>query len=396
MKKITILGSTGSIGKNTLNVLQEHPHEFEVFALAAKSSVDELFLQCLKFKPRFAVMFDPVAAKRLRSLLSEQLCKTEVLSGVEGICDVASHPETDMVVAAIVGGVGLLPTFAAVKKGKRVLLANKEALVMSGSLTMSAALQSGATLLPVDSEHNAIFQCMPSNYRPGDFPEGVRRIILTASGGPFRTLSLSEFPTITPEAAVAHPNWRMGAKISVDSATMMNKGLEVIEAFWLFQMPIDKINVMLHPQSIIHSFVEYEDGSLLAQLGVPDMRIPIANTLAWPKRIRSGADYLDLVKIGQLNFEDVDLMRFPSLKLAYEALRIGKSATTILNASNEIAVAAFLNRGISFLQIHEVVQETLSQMPITILDSIEAVIECDLRAREKTQYICENLATNTI
>lgn len=382
MQKITLLGSTGSIGKNTLNVISNHPDKFQVFALAAKSQVNLLYAQCLQFNPDYAVMFDKKAAAQLRTLLRHEKSSTTVLDGMEGLCMVATHPDAAVVVAAIVGGAGLMPTFVAIQQGKRVLLANKEALVMSGSLFMSAVKQHAATLLPVDSEHNALFQCMPDGYRTGVQPKGVSRIILTASGGPFRTLSLDEFEHITPERAIAHPNWNMGAKISVDSATMMNKGLEIIEASWLFAMPIEKIAVVLHPQSMIHSFVEYQDGSILAQLGVPDMRVPIAYTLSWPDRITSGAQQLDLIKLGQLTFEALDTERFPCLSLAYEALREGGSATTILNAANEIAVAAFLSKQIKFTQISEIVRETLNRFPAYDLPSIEAVLDCDRKARE--------------
>lgn len=388
MQRLTILGSTGSIGKNTLSVIQQYPDQFKVFALGAKSNVAELMVQCLQYRPDFAVMYEADAASQLRAKLAEHNSQTEVLDGLSGLIQIASDDDCDVVVAAIVGGIGLSPTFAAVKKGKRILLANKEALVMSGSLFMKTALATRAELLPVDSEHNAIFQCMPGEYTTGTTPQGVRKIILTASGGPFRNLPLDEFSGVTPEMAIAHPNWVMGAKISVDSATMMNKGLEVIEAYWLFNLPLEQIEVVVHPQSIIHSFVEYEDGSLLAQLGVPDMRIPIASSLSWPKRIASGANYLDLLTLTELSFQKVDELRFPALNMAYAALRAGPTATISLNAGNEVAVDAFLHKKISFSSIHEVVNETLCRMSSATLTTIEEVLEYDAEARVKAGEVC--------
>jgi len=343
MKAVTILGSTGSIGVSTLDVLSRHRDQFSVYALTANGSVEVMLKQCLEYQPHVAVMLDADAADTLRQRLQEYDCSTRVMAVESALQEVAASEPTDYVVAAIVGAAGLLPTLAAARAGKRILLANKEALVMSGALFMHEVQQNKATLLPVDSEHNAIWQCMPlAGEQQYDFSDkGVRRIILTASGGPFRDAELSSLDEVTPEQAVAHPNWSMGQKISVDSATMMNKGLEVIEAHWLFGLPSDKIEVILHRQSIIHSMVDYDDGSVLAQMGNPDMRTPIANTLAWPQRIDSGVAPLDLVTAGRLDFAKADFARFPCLRLAYQALEAGGTSTAILNAANEIAVEAF-------------------------------------------------------
>ena len=346
MQQVTILGSTGSIGISTLDVLQRHPEKYQVYALAANKSVDALFEQCLQFQPAVAVMLCPDSAENLKNKLDDADVAIEVQSGMQALERISSTEQTNIVVAAIVGAAGLLPTLAAAKTGKRILLANKEALVMSGALLMREVQANNAVLLPVDSEHNAIWQCMPvgENQQYQFDNKGIRRIILTASGGPFRDWDITDLEAVTPEQAVAHPNWSMGQKISVDSATMMNKGLEVIEAHWLFGMPSDKIEVVLHRQSIIHSMVDYIDGSVLAQLGNPDMRTPIANALAWPERIDSGVEPLDLVKAGRLDFATADFERFPCLALAYQALNTGGTSTAILNAANEVAVEAFLQQ----------------------------------------------------
>lgn len=395
--KITLLGSTGSIGINTLDVVRQHPQQFEIVALTANTNVQKLFTQCQQFNPRYAVMVDAQAAEQLQQRLRQTHPEITVLSGVDALVQVASLPEIDTVMAAIVGGAGLLPTLAAAQHGKRVLLANKEALVMSGQLFMQAVAQNQAQLLPIDSEHNAVFQCMPSRYfdkkQETNFAQvGVSRIILTASGGPFRTYTLEQLQHVTPEQACAHPNWSMGRKISVDSATMMNKGLEVIEACWLFATTPDYVDVVLHPQSVIHSMVAYVDGSVLAQLGNPDMRTPIAHALAYPQRMSSGVTPLDLVKIGQLNFEPVDLAKYPCLRLAYEAMRAGGTSTTILNAANEIAVQAFLNNKLKFIEIATVIETTLTQIPKREINNIQTILEEDTHAR---QIASENIAMMT-
>ncbi|RKZ86283.1 MAG: 1-deoxy-D-xylulose-5-phosphate reductoisomerase, partial [Gammaproteobacteria bacterium] len=352
MQAITLLGSTGSIGVSTLNVLAQHPEKYRVYALTANRSVDTLFEQCQQFKPDIAVMLDESSAQLLEQQLKSADIDTQVLSGEQALIQVSESDNTDYVVAAIVGAAGLLPTLAAARAGKHIMLANKEALVMSGGLFMREVEANGATLLPVDSEHNAIWQCLPvGNQQQHHFEgKGVRRIILTASGGPFRDYDLTDLEHVTPEQAVAHPNWSMGQKISVDSATMMNKGLEVIEAHWLFGLPTQKIDVVLHRQSIIHSMVDYVDGSVLAQMGNPDMRTPIANALAWPERIDSGVAPLDLVAVGRLDFSVADHQNFPCLALAYQALEAGGTSTAILNAANEVAVEAFLQKQIRFTQ----------------------------------------------
>lgn len=353
-KAVTVLGSSGSIGLSTLDVLARHPERFHVFALTANHNVARLLAQCLQFQPRYAVMVDPQAAESLAAQLRGHDSETEVLAGVEALAMVASHPQTDYVMAAIVGAAGLLPTLAAARAGKRVMLANKEALVMSGQLFMDAVREHGAELLPIDSEHNAVFQCLPADGR-----NGVEKILLTASGGPFRTWSAQSLESVTPEQAVAHPNWSMGQKISVDSATLMNKGLEVIEACWLFGLAAERVEVVVHPQSTIHSMVSYNDGSVLAQLGNPDMRTPIAYALGWPERLVSGVVPLDLFTVARLDFERPDLGRFPCLGLAYEAHTRGGYATIALNAANEEAVKAFLNRELAFAAIPRVVEAVM-------------------------------------
>ena len=379
---VTILGSTGSIGVNTLDVIAQHPDRYRVVALTANSSVDILAEQCVRFRPDYAVMADAAAAQRLERLLQGQAPDVQVLSGVDGLVAVAGLDTVDHVMAAIVGAAGLLPSLEAAYKGKRVLLANKESLVMSGALFMNAVREHGATLLPIDSEHNAILQCLPEHYVAGYSPRGVRRILLTASGGPFRTLAPGKLAGVTPEQACAHPNWVMGRKISVDSATMMNKGLEVIEASWLFGLPRERIAVMLHPQSVVHSMVEYIDGSVIAQLGNPDMRIPISHALGWPERLESGVDGLDLLAVGSLQFEAVDDARYPCMALACEALQAGGTAPAVLNAANEIAVQAFLERRIPFLSIPAVIEQTLGHVTAHAADSLDIILADDALARE--------------
>jgi 1-deoxy-D-xylulose-5-phosphate reductoisomerase len=391
MQHITIMGSTGSIGTSTLDVVARHPDKFEIVALTANCQVDLLFRQCQQFKPRYAVLVDEAAATELRQRVRVADLSTEVLSGVTALEEVAVLPEVDAVMAAIVGAAGLRPTLAAAHAGKKILLANKEILVMAGSVFMDAVHAGGAMLLPIDSEHNAIFQALPRGYK-GDLPgNGVKRILLTASGGPFRTTPLSELQHVTPEQACAHPNWVMGRKISVDSASMMNKGLEVIEAHWLFNAQADDIQVVIHPQSVIHSLVEYVDGSVLAQLGNPDMRTPIAYGLAYPERIDAGVAPLDLFKVATLNFTAPDFERFPCLSLAYQALRAAGTAPAILNAANEVAVAAFLDKRISFLHIPRIIAAVLEALPIGSVASLDDVLDADAEARRAAQQHINNL-----
>ncbi len=381
-QRITVLGATGSIGLSTLDVVARHPDRYQVFALSGYSRIDELLVLCVRHRPAFAVVPSAEAAQRLRESLAAVGCATEVLEGEAGLCQVASAAEVDAVMAAIVGAAGLRPTLAAVEAGKKVLLANKEALVMSGALFMEAVRRSGAVLLPIDSEHNAIFQCMPGDYARGLSAVGVRRILLTASGGPFRETPVEALLDVTPEQACAHPNWSMGRKISVDSASMMNKGLELIEACWLFDAAPAKVEVVVHPQSVIHSLVDYVDGSVLAQLGNPDMRTPIANALAWPERIDSGVAPLDLFAIARLDFQAPDEQRFPCLRLARQAAEAGNSAPAVLNAANEVAVEAFLGRRIRFPEIAGMIEQVLDQEPVVPLPSLDAVFAADQRARE--------------
>ncbi|UQB76950.1 1-deoxy-D-xylulose-5-phosphate reductoisomerase [Pseudomonas shirazica] len=381
-QRITVLGATGSIGLSTLDVIARHPDRYQVFALSGYSRIDELLALCVRHRPTFAVVPNAEAAARLRESLVAAGCATEVLEGEAGLCQVASASEVDAVMAAIVGAAGLRPTLAAVEAGKKVLLANKEALVMSGALFMEAVRRSGAVLLPIDSEHNAIFQCMPGDYARGLSAVGVRRILLTASGGPFRETPVEALLDVTPEQACAHPNWSMGRKISVDSASMMNKGLELIEACWLFDAAPAKVEVVVHPQSVIHSLVDYVDGSVLAQLGNPDMRTPIANALAWPERIDSGVAPLDLFAIARLDFQAPDEQRFPCLRLARQAAEAGNSAPAVLNAANEVAVEAFLQRRIRFPEIAGMIEQVLDQEPVVPLPSLDAVFAADQRARE--------------
>jgi 1-deoxy-D-xylulose-5-phosphate reductoisomerase len=378
---ITILGSTGSIGTNTLDVIARHPERFRVVALTANSSVEVLAEQCVRFHPQYAAMADHDAATRLEQQLRNLAPDVRVLAGAEGVVEAAGLAEVDYVMAAIVGAAGLLSSMEAARRGKRVLLANKEALVMSGGLFMQAVHEHGATLLPIDSEHNAILQCLPDDYVAGVPPRGVRKVLLTASGGPFRNMPVSELSRVTPEQACAHPNWVMGRKISVDSATMMNKGLEVIEAGWLFGLPMEQINVVLHPQSLVHSLVEYADGSVLAQLGNPDMRVPISHALGWPDRIESGAESLDLMAVGTMQFEAPDNARYPCLELATSAWHAGGTGPAILNAANEIAVQAFLDRHIPFTDIHRVIRHALEQCTVHQADSLAAILADDAEAR---------------
>ncbi len=382
MRSLCVLGSTGSIGVSTLDVVQRHPDQYRVVALSANRNAELLYQQCLIHKPDQVVLVEELGIQALRDRLADHPdVNTEVLGGANALQEIATLGNVDTVMAAIVGAAGLLPTLAAAKCGKRVLLANKEALVMSGQLLLNAVADSNAELLPIDSEHNAIFQCMPAGFRVGRYPEGVKRILLTASGGPFRTISIDELPGVTPEQAVAHPNWDMGKKISVDSATMMNKGLEFIEASLLFKMPEDQIQVVIHPQSVIHSMVDYADGSILAQLGNPDMRVPIAHCLAWPERFDSGVEPLDIFKVQRLDFEPPDENRFPCLKLAYSAVHDGGLTPTVMNAANEIAVAAFLSGQIRFTDIYRVVAHCMDTIDHGEPDSLEVVLDVDNRTR---------------
>ena len=380
-QQITVLGATGSIGLSTLDVIARHPDRYQAFALTGYSRLAELLALCIKHRPQVAVVPDERAASQLQADLRAAGLNTEVLVGEEGLCQVSSAPEVDSVMAAIVGAAGLRPTLAAVNAGKKILLANKEALVMTGDLFMQAVRRSGSVLLPIDSEHNAIFQCLPRDFSRGLGNVGVRRILLTASGGPFRETPLAELEHVTPDQACAHPNWSMGRKISVDSASMMNKGLELIEACWLFDARPEQVEVVIHPQSVIHSLVDYVDGSVLAQLGNPDMRTPIANALAWPERIDSGVAPLDLFAVARLDFQRPDEQRFPCLRLAREAAMAGNSAPAMLNAANEVAVAAFLDGRIRYPQIARIIEDVLNSEPVVAVDELEAVFAADCKAR---------------
>lgn len=386
MMNLTILGATGSIGRNTLDVVRQHRMHIQVTALAAYSDVERMLADCLEFAPRYAVLVQEEAARTLRLALAEAKVDTEVLSGPQAVVEVSRLPEVDTVMAAIVGAAGLLPAMAAIESGKRVLLANKESLVMSGALFMAAAKASGARILPVDSEHNAIFQCLPEPVQKelgycNLADAGVRKILLTGSGGPFRFTPLTELAAVTPEQAIAHPNWSMGRKISVDSATMMNKGLEFIEARWLFNASPEQIQVIIHPQSVIHSMVQYQDGSVLAQMGRPDMRTPIAHALAYPTRITSGVEALDFFTQGELTFLPPDEQRYPCLKLAIEACWSGQAATTALNAANELAVAAFLDNKLGFTQIHTLCARVVEQLSSRSARDLDTILELDSEAR---------------
>lgn len=383
-RSITVLGATGSIGLSTLDVIRRHPDRFSVYALTAGTRADELATLCREFRPAVAVMADSEAAERLKALLAD-MPETRVLAGETGLCEVAASAASDTVMAAIVGAAGLAPTLAAVRAGKRVLLANKEALVMSGKLFMDAVERHGAELLPIDSEHNAIFQCMPADKVRDPRGAGITRILLTASGGPFRESAAEDLRAVTPAQACAHPNWSMGQKISVDSATLMNKGLELIEACWLFNTTPANVQVHVHPESIIHSMVEYADGSVLAQLGSPDMRTPIANGLAWPERIEAGVAPLDLFAIGRFHFERPDLQRFPCLRLAAEAFAAGGTAPAVLNAANEIAVAAFLEGRLCFADIPVIIERTLTATEVVPADSFDTIFAKDAEARRRAR-----------
>jgi 1-deoxy-D-xylulose-5-phosphate reductoisomerase len=383
MKRLVVLGSTGTIGEATLDVAARHPEQFRVLALAAHGNHEALFAQCERFRPDIAVLVDRGAAAKLATRVAAGRLGTRVLAGAESLDAVAASPEADLVMAAIVGAAGLAPALAAAAAGKQLLLANKEALVLAGSLLLQAARESGARILPIDSEHNAIFQCLGPAQGPEGPASGVRRVWLTASGGPFLRTRREDLVAVTPEQAVAHPNWRMGPKISVDSATLMNKGLEIIEACHLFAVAPDAVRVVIHPQSIVHSLVEFEDGSQIAQMSHPDMRVPIAHALGWPQRIDSGAPSLDLVKVGKLSFEEPDFERFPCLKIALDAARAGGTAPAVLNAANEVAVAAFLGRRLNFASIAGVIQSVLQQHEAGPVQILEDALAADAWARER-------------
>lgn len=392
MRSLCVLGSTGSIGVSTLDVVARHPDQYRVVALSANRNYEALYQQCVIHKPDRVVLVEEHGVQTLRDKLATHPdINTVVLGGAQALQEIATLDSVDTVMAAIVGAAGLLPTLAAATNGKRVLLANKEALVMSGQLLLDAIAKSGAELLPIDSEHNAIFQCMPAGFRVGDSPQGVRRILLTASGGPFRSMPIDQLPGVTPEQAVAHPNWDMGKKISVDSATMMNKGLEFIEASLLFNVPEDQIQVVIHPQSVIHSMVDYTDGSILAQLGNPDMRVPIAHALAWPERFDSGAEPLDIFKVQRLDFERPDDNRFPCLKLAYSAVHDGGFMPTVMNAANEIAVAAFLSGQIRFTDIYGVVAHCMETVENGVADHLDSVLDVDRRSRAMAETYIDHI-----
>lgn len=384
-QKITVLGSTGSIGTNTLDVVARHPEQYEIFALSAATQVDLMLRQCAQFKPQFAVMASASHARQLAEAIKQNGLQTQVLQERDALEVIASHPDVDAVMGAIVGAAGLAPCLAAARAGKRLLLANKEALVVGGALFMDTVKRHGATLLPIDSEHSAIFQCLPED--SSTWADRVDSLLLTASGGPFRQRDPATLSEITPEQACSHPNFSMGRKISVDSATMMNKALEVIEARWLFDMAPEKIKVVIHPQQIVHSMVQFKDASVLAQLGTPDMRVPIACGLAWPERIESGAPVLDFAKLAALTFEEADARRFPGLHLSWQALRAPEGTTTVLNAANEVAVAAFLERRLSFDRIHAVNLQTLESVQPGVVGSLEELMALDERARERAADI---------
>ncbi|NNC69067.1 MAG: 1-deoxy-D-xylulose-5-phosphate reductoisomerase [Gammaproteobacteria bacterium] len=381
MKKVSILGATGSVGVNTLDVIERHPELFSVIALTANENIDLLYEQCIKFRPKLAVVVNTTLADKFIAKFNGEQYKPELASGKDALKLAASYDEIDCVMAAIVGAAGLPATLEAAQAGKNILLANKEALVMSGDLLMKIAKQNNSQLLPIDSEHNAVFQCLPI----GNDRCEIEKIILTASGGPFLTKSLAEFEEITPEQACVHPNWEMGKKISVDSATMMNKGLELIEACKLFDVNVKDVEIVIHPQSIVHSLVAYPDGSVLAHMAYPDMRVPIAHALAWPQRINSGVDVLNLTEIGALEFSKPDYHRFPCLQLAYDAMAAQQSATTVLNAANEVAVNSFLNEKIRFTDISSVIDATLQDIEHVVVDELDVVLEKDQQARSYAQ-----------
>ena len=387
---VTILGSTGSVGTNTLDVLARHPDRFRLFALTASTQVETMLTQCVRFQPRFAVMADATAAQDLAQRMQQQGLAVEVLSGAQALCDVAQATEVHVVMAAIVGAAGLAPSLAAARAGKKLLLANKEALVVGGELFMSAVREGGATLLPIDSEHSAIFQCLPPDATT--WRRSIQHIMLTSSGGPFRDAPLSQMASITPDQACAHPNFVMGRKISVDSATMMNKALEVIEARWLFDLDPEQIQVLIHPQQIIHSMVQFHDASVLAQLGTPDMRVPIAYGLSWPERFESGAEPLDFRQLAALTFREPDLQRYPGLGLAWETLRAPEGTSAVLNAANEVAVAAFLDHRLRFDRIHAVNHATLSALSPSKPGSLADLLAIDREARQLAQDQVRRLA----
>jgi 1-deoxy-D-xylulose-5-phosphate reductoisomerase len=389
---IAILGSTGSIGRSTLAVIALHPELFKVSVLGAQSSWQSIVDQALAFKPDTVVLVDAGAAAQARAALQAAGSSTQVESGAAALAAAVSAVEVDVVMAAIVGAAGLLPTLAGVRAGKRVLLANKEALVMTGRLLMDEVSRAGAQLIPIDSEHNAIFQCMPGGYLPGVAARGVTRVILTASGGPFRVTDAALLEHVTPDQACAHPKWKMGRKISVDSATLMNKGLEVIEATFLFELPESRVDVVVHPQSVVHSLVEYADGSMLAQLGAPDMRTPIAQAMAWPGRFASGVESLDLVRIARLEFEQPDHVRFPSLGLARAAARAGGTAPALLNAANEVAVQAFLEHRLNFVGISRVIDNVLQRHDVSAVTCLDDVLEADAAARRLAGSLIDSSA----
>lgn len=384
---ISVLGSTGSIGISTLDVIAQHPERYRAVGLAANRDVEGLFQQCERFQPTVVAMADEASAAELAKRLASIGSSIEVLAGEAGVIAIAELTDAEMVMAAIVGAAGLTPTLAAVRKGKRILLANKESLVVAGDLFMREAKAHKASVLPIDSEHNAVFQCMPQDFEQGLAAKGVKRILLTASGGPFRTWTNDQLQSVTPEQACAHPNWSMGRKISVDSATMMNKGLEVIEARWLFDATPTQIKVVVHPQSVVHSMVQYVDGSVLAQLGNPDMRTPIAHAMAWPERHGSGVASLDLFEVARLDFEEPDTQRFPCLRLAFDAVAAAGVAPAVLNAANEVAVDAFLSKQLAFVRIPEIIETVLSQNLEGDLDSVEGLMAIDQAARAATEQL---------
>ncbi|MEQ1530328.1 MAG: 1-deoxy-D-xylulose-5-phosphate reductoisomerase [Methylococcales bacterium] len=393
MKGICILGATGSIGVSTLDVVARHADLYKVIALTANHNIDALLEQCLQHHPAYVVVVDVQKAEQFKAKLQQhpRIADIQVLAGADSLEFVATLESVDSVMAAIVGAAGLLPSLAAAKAGKTVLLANKEALVMSGDIFMQAIAESGAQLLPIDSEHNAIFQCMPAGYQAGMQAKEARRILLTASGGPFRETPVSELTDVTPAQAVAHPNWDMGKKISVDSATMMNKGLEMIEACLLFNMSPDKIQVVIHPQSVIHSMVDYVDGTVLAQMGNPDMRVPIAHAMAWPHRFDSGVEPLNIFEVRRMDFQEPDLQRFPCLRLAFEAIHAGGIMPTVLNAANEIAVDAFLNERVKFTDIPVIIEQCMHKFAVKPANTLEIILETDQQARTVSKQIIEEL-----
>ena len=386
---LAILGSTGSIGRSTLEVVALHPERFRVAVLGARRSWQSIVEQAKRFNPDLVVLVDPEAASQARAALRACGCASRVECGADALAQAAAGDNVQVVMAAIVGAAGLQSTLAAVHAAKRVLLANKEALVMAGPLLMDEVRRAGAEIIPIDSEHNAIFQCMPGGYLPGETARGVLRVILTASGGPFRCADPSSLEHVTPDEACAHPKWKMGRKISVDSATLMNKGLEVIEATLLFGLPESQVDVLVHPQSVVHSLVEYADGSMLAQLGAPDMRTPIAQALAWPERFASGVQSLNLAEIGQLGFEPPDHQRFPSLKLARAAARAGGTAPAVLNAANEVAVQAFLDRRLNFTAIAAVIDKVLQRLESSPVKALGDVLDADAAARRLAESLIE-------